>query len=71
MKHVVEGALVLVMARITQCVKTQKASPDYESQSYWHEQKMKAVYLKSRIEKRFNVTHNVLYVDFTAKKRVA
>lgn len=71
MKQIANNALLLVMARINQCIKTQKASPDFESQFYWQEQMNKALHLKKRIEKRFNVTYNVLVVDFTSKRRVA
>lgn len=71
MKQIANNALVLVMARIKQCIQAQKAAPDFESQFYWEEQKTKAFRLKTKIEKRYNLKHNVLFVDFTSKRRVA
>lgn len=71
MKQIANNALILVMKRINDCIAFQKASPDFESQFYWQEQMNKALHLKKRIEKRFNVTYNVLVVDFISKRRVA
>jgi len=71
MRHIYIGALNLVMARIKQCAEVNRISLDHESISYWNKELEKASRLKKRIEKRFNVRHNVLYVDFTNKKRVA
>lgn len=71
MKHVVVGALNLVMKRIKQCATMSQSSLDHESISYWNKELEKASRLKKRIEKRFNVRHNVLYVDFVSKRHVA
>lgn len=71
MKHIYIGALNLIMARIKQCAEVSRHSLDHESISYWNKELEKACFLKKRIEKRFKVRHNVLYVDFLNKKRVA
>jgi hypothetical protein len=71
MNKIVNGALILVMARIKQCGRVAQGSYDHESASYWNKELLKASALKKRIEKRFNVRYNVLFVDFQSKKRVA
>jgi hypothetical protein len=71
MRQVAIGALNIVIARIKQCGQASKAALDHESISYWNKELLKASALKKRIEKRFKVSHNVLFVDFTSKKRVA
>lgn len=71
MKHIYIGALNLIMARIRQCATMSQAALDHETLSYYNKELQKANHIKKRIEKRFNVRHNVLYVDFQSKKRVA
>lgn len=71
MGHIYIGALNIIMTRIKFCAEMSRISLDHESISHWNKELQKASHLKKRIEKRFKVTHNVLYVDFLNKRRVA
>ena len=71
MKQLHLNALSLIMARIKNCGKGLKTSQDPYSTHYWNQELNKANLIKSYIENRLDKTQNVIYVDFTAKKRVA
>jgi hypothetical protein len=71
MRHLAENALCIVMRRIKNCGTQLRHVSDQYSLVYWQNELNKALNIKMRIEKRFKLRHNVLYVDFMNKKRVA
>jgi hypothetical protein len=71
MKQLVNGALNIVLIRIKNCGQQLRHVSDQYTLDYWQKELNKALNLKMIIEDRFKVKHNVLYVDFQTKKRVA
>jgi hypothetical protein len=71
MKQVYVNAINLVMKRIKACGVALQNVSDEHSLLYWQLELSKANYLKSRIQKRLKLNHNVIKIDFQAKKRVA
>ena len=71
MTQVYVNAINLVLKRIHQCGLAIGQVSDQYSLLYWQLELAKAKFLKMRIEKRLKMSHNVIRVDFQAKRRAA
>lgn len=71
MKHVYVGALDLIQRRIEQCGRALQHETEAFSISRWQLELAKANHTKMRILKRLKADHNVVFVDFKAKRKAA